>query len=79
MRFKVNNQEIFASTGGWPFDKKKPLILVVSVVIISKNKQILMQERPKNKNFADNREQIYYLSEVSTREINEWLKIFKCL
>ena len=33
----------------------------------------------KNKNFADNREQIYYLSEVSTREINEWLKIFKCL
>ena len=33
----------------------------------------------KNKNFADNREQIYYLSEVSTREINKWLKIFKCL
>ena len=33
----------------------------------------------KNKNFADNREQIYYLSEVSTREINEWLKSFKCL
>ena len=33
-------------------DKKKPLILVVSVVIINKNKQILMQERPKNKNFG---------------------------
>lgn len=27
MRFKVNNQEIFASTGGRPFDKKKPLII----------------------------------------------------
>ena len=26
MRFKVNNQEVFASTGGRPFDKKKPLI-----------------------------------------------------
>ena len=33
----------------------------------------------KNKNFADNREQIYYLSENSTKEINKWLKIFKCL
>ena len=33
----------------------------------------------KNKNFADNREQIYYLSDNSTREINKWLKIFKCL
>ena len=33
----------------------------------------------KNKNFADNREQIYYLSEASTKEINKWLKIFKCL
>ena len=33
----------------------------------------------KNKNFADNREQIYYLSETSTKEINKWLKIFKCL
>ena len=33
----------------------------------------------KNKNFADNREQIYYLSEDSTKEINKWLKIFKCL
>jgi len=32
----------------------------------------------KNKNFADNREQIYYLSENSTKEINKWLKIFKC-
>ena len=33
----------------------------------------------KNKNFADNREQIYCLSEASTKEINKWLKIFKCL
>ena len=33
----------------------------------------------KNKNFADNREQIYYLSEDSTKELNKWLKIFKCL
>ena len=33
----------------------------------------------KNKNFADNREQIYYLSENSTKELNKWLKIFKCL
>ena len=31
----------------------------------------------KNKNFADNREQIYYLSDTSTKEINKWLKIFK--
>ena len=29
MRFKVNNQEVFASTGGRPFDKKKPLIIFV--------------------------------------------------
>ena len=33
----------------------------------------------KNKNFADNREQIYYLSDAATKEINKWLKIFKCL
>ena len=33
----------------------------------------------KNKNFADNREQIYRLSEESTKELNKWLKIFKCL
>ena len=33
----------------------------------------------KNKNFSDNREQIYYLSDTSTKEINKWLKIFKCL
>ena len=33
----------------------------------------------KNKNFADNREQIYYLSDEATKEINKWLKIFKCL
>ena len=33
----------------------------------------------KNKNFADNSEQIYYLSDTSTKEINKWLKIFKCL
>ena len=25
MKFKVNNKEVFASTGGRPFDKKKPL------------------------------------------------------
>ena len=33
----------------------------------------------KNKNFADNREQIYRVSEESTKELNKWLKIFKCL
>ena len=33
----------------------------------------------KNKNFADNREQIYYLSDDSTKEVNKWLKIFKQL
>jgi len=27
MKFKVNNEEIFASTGGRPFDKKKPVII----------------------------------------------------
>ena len=27
MKFKVNNEEVFASTGGRPFDKKKPLII----------------------------------------------------
>ena len=25
MKFKVNNKEVFASTGGRPFDKQKPL------------------------------------------------------
>ena len=29
MKFKVNNHEVFASTGGRPFDKKKPLIIFV--------------------------------------------------
>ena len=29
MKFKVNGNEVFASTGGRPFDKKKPLIIFV--------------------------------------------------
>ena len=29
MKFKVNNEEVFASTGGRPFDKDKPLIVFV--------------------------------------------------
>ena len=29
MKFKVNNKEVFASTGGRPFDKEKPLIIFV--------------------------------------------------
>ena len=29
MKFKVNGEEVFASTGGRPFDKKKPLIIFV--------------------------------------------------
>ena len=29
MKFKVNNKEVFASTGGQPFDKNKPLIVFV--------------------------------------------------
>ena len=29
MKFKLNNQEVYASTGGRPFDKKKPLIIIV--------------------------------------------------
>ncbi len=29
MKFKVNNKEVFASTGGRPFDKNKPLIIFV--------------------------------------------------
>ena len=29
MKFQVNNKEVFASTGGRPFDKKKPLIVFV--------------------------------------------------
>ena len=29
MKFKVNNHEVFASTGGRPFDKNKPLIIFV--------------------------------------------------
>ena len=29
MRFKVNNQDVYASTGGRPFDKDKPLIIFV--------------------------------------------------
>ena len=29
MKFKVNNSDVYASTGGRPFDKKKPLIIFV--------------------------------------------------
>jgi len=29
VKFKVNNKEVFASTGGRPFDKNKPLIIFV--------------------------------------------------
>ena len=29
MKFKVNNKEVFASTGGRPFDKNKPLIIFI--------------------------------------------------
>ena len=29
MKFEVNGNEVFASTGGRPFDKKKPLIIFV--------------------------------------------------
>ena len=29
MKFKVNNKEVYASTGGRPFDKNKPLIIFV--------------------------------------------------
>ena len=29
MKFKVNDKEVFASTGGQPFDKNKPLIIFV--------------------------------------------------
>ena len=29
MKFKVNGHEVFASTGGRPFDKNKPLIIFV--------------------------------------------------
>ena len=29
MKFKVNNKEVFASTGGRPFDKSKPLIIFI--------------------------------------------------
>ena len=29
MRFKINNKEVFASTGGQPFDKNKPVIIFV--------------------------------------------------
>ena len=29
MKFKVNNNEVYASTGGRPFDKNKPLIIFV--------------------------------------------------
>ena len=29
MKFNVNNKEVFASTGGRPFDKKKPLIVFI--------------------------------------------------
>ena len=29
MKFKVNNKEVYASTGGQPFDKEKPLLIFV--------------------------------------------------
>ena len=29
MKFKVNDKEVFASTGGQPFDKNKPLVIFV--------------------------------------------------
>ena len=29
MKFQVNNKEVFASTGGQPFDKNKPLLIFV--------------------------------------------------
>ena len=29
MKFQVNNEEVFASTGGRPFDKNKPLIIFI--------------------------------------------------
>ena len=29
MKFKVNDHEVYASTGGRPFDKNKPLIIFV--------------------------------------------------
>ena len=29
MKFEVNGSEVFASTGGRPFDKNKPLIIFV--------------------------------------------------
>ena len=29
MKFKVNGAEVYASTGGRPFDKNKPLIIFV--------------------------------------------------
>ena len=29
MKFTVNNKEVFASTGGRPFDKNKPLIIFI--------------------------------------------------
>ena len=31
MKFKVNGQEVFASTGGRPFDKNKPLYIYCAV------------------------------------------------
>ena len=30
MKFKVNNEEVFASTGGRPFDKNKPFNSICS-------------------------------------------------
>ena len=32
MKFKVDNHEVYASTGGRPFDKKKPLIILNRVM-----------------------------------------------
>ena len=35
MKFKVNDHEVFASTGGRPFDKDKPLIIFVQAMQIN--------------------------------------------
>ena len=43
MKFKVNNQEIFASTGGRPFDKKKPLIIIGQSALSSKSGKYIFE------------------------------------
>ena len=35
-----------------PQEKKKPLILVVSVILINQNRKVLLQKRPKGKKFS---------------------------